>query len=164
MEEKRGRARRVTRRFLDLGLAVACLYMGWLTAAAAMEAAHDDSDLRLTVSEARKLYEGLERYEKRNHAYPATYVAPALDPETLDPLRKRGYYRGNLASFLIHGRVDAYDSPDDGGPNREFWMELTLRRNPGVRVLIASSDDAPLGGGEWREGVFLYRDGTLEKR
>ena len=128
-----------------------------------MERANEKAELNLTVAEAKKLYAAFERYQERNHSYPSTYSDSTFDPETLNPLRKRGYYRGSLVSTLVHHRVDAYDSPDDGGPNREFWLELTLDRNPALRLLLASSDDAPLGGGEWREGVFLFRDGRLEK-
>ena len=142
MEGKRGRARRVGRGLVDLALAVACLYVGWLIAGAAMERADERAELSLTVAEAQKLYTAFERYQKRNDSYPSTYTESAFDPETLDPLRKRRYYRGPLVSTLVQHRVDAYDSPDDAGPNREFWLELTLNRNPALRVLLASSDDA----------------------
>jgi hypothetical protein len=84
--------------------------------------------------------------------------------ESLDPLRKRGYYRGSLTSHVLNHRVDAYDSPDDLGPNREFWIEMSLRSDPSVRVLVACSDDAPSSGGSWRDGVYVLRDGVLEQR
>ena len=77
-------------------------------------------------------------------------------------MSNRGYYRGPLRTYLVNGKVDAYDSPDDRGLNREFWVEMTLRADPSIRVLVARSDDAPLGGGAWREGVFVIRNGETE--
>ena len=78
------------------------------------------------------------------------------------PLSRRGYYKGGITQFLLNQRIDAYDSPDDKGNNREFWVEMTLKRDPSIRFLVAHSDDAPLGGGVWRDGVFIYRGGKLE--
>ena len=39
---------------------------------------------------------------------------------------------------------------------------MTLKRDPSIRLLVARSDDAPLSGGVWLDGVFIYRDGRLE--
>ena len=77
-------------------------------------------------------------------------------------MTKRGYYRGLLLKRMRGNRADAYDSPDDQGRNREFWIEMTLAQDPSIRILIAKSDDAPLSGGRWVEGAFIYRDGDLE--
>jgi hypothetical protein len=38
---------------------------------------------------------------------------------------------------------------------------MTLDFDPTVRFLVADSDNAPLGGGNYMDGVFMYRDGTL---
>ena len=62
---------------------------------------------------------------------------------------------------LLNGQADAYDSPDDNGLNQEFWLELTLRYDPSVRFLIADSDNSPLGGGDYYDGIYLFRDGVL---
>jgi hypothetical protein len=143
-------------------LALALCYMLYLIGSAAVESANTRAELRVVQNEAATLYDAFNRYNERNHGYPATYTESHFDPRTLNPLRKRGYYRGTLASHLLDRQVDAYDSPDDLGPNREFWVEMTLHSDPSVRILVARSDDAPLGGGAWREGVFVFRDGELE--
>ena len=39
---------------------------------------------------------------------------------------------------------------------------MSLARDPAVRVLVARSDDAPMCGGEWCDGVFVFRNGNLE--
>lgn len=158
------KARRVGRAVLDGFLALTLCYMLVLIASAAVDAANARTELRVLTNEAKALYEAFGRYNKRNHGYPSTYTGSRFDVATLDPLRKRGYYRGSLTSHLLNHRVDAYDSPDDRGPNREFWVEMSLRSDPSVRILVARSDDAPMGGGTWREGVFVLRDGVLEQR
>jgi len=150
------------RKGLDAVLALALAYMLFLIASAAVERANTRTQLRLLKSEARRFYEALDLFNERNHGFPATHTGSAFDERTLDPLRKRGYYRGTLTSHVLDGAVDAYESPDDQGPNREFWVEMSLRSDPRVRVLVARSDDAPLGGGVWRDGVYVFRDGVLE--
>jgi hypothetical protein len=157
------RTARVGRAVLDGFLAVALCYMVVLIGSAAVDAAGSRTELRVLTDEAEILYGAFTRYAERNHGFPPTYSGSRFDVETLDPLRKRGYYQGSLTSHLLNRRADAYDSPDDLGPNREFWLELTLRSDPTARILIARSDDAPLGGGTWREGVFVFRDGVLER-
>jgi hypothetical protein len=149
---------------IDLLLGVSIFIVASLLARAAMDRAQLRSEVNYAVSEARALYEGLQRYHERNGAYPATYAGPRFDPATLDPLRKKGYYKGGLLSVLLDRRVDAYDSPDDQGLNHEFWVEMTLARDPSIRFLVAHSDDAPLGDGQWVDGVFVVRDGELEAR
>jgi hypothetical protein len=147
---------------VDTVLAAALLYMICLIGSSAVDAANRRTQLRLLVAEAQTLYDAMQIYSERNHGFPATYSESHFDPETFDPLRKRGYYKGSIKSHLYNARADAYDSPDDLGPNREFWVELTLKSDPSVRVLVARSDDAPIGGGSWRDGVFVYRDGVLD--
>ena len=149
---------------IDGFLALTLCYMVCIIAATAVDAANARTELRVLVNEAEALYEAFGRYNERNHGYPPTYTGSRFDVETLDPLRKRGYYRGSLTNHVLNHRVDAYDSPDDLGPNREFWIEMSLRSDPSVRILVARSDDAPVGGGAWREGVYVLRDGVLEQR
>jgi hypothetical protein len=40
---------------------------------------------------------------------------------------------------------------------------MTLKADPSARVLVADSDDAPLSGGEYVDGIFLYKDGELKR-
>ena len=146
----------------DLALAAATVYMLGLIGAAAIESANKRAGIRIVSNEARSIYESLHRYYQRNRAYPNAYAEPGFELDTFEPLRRRGYYTGQVTQHLALGRIDAYDSPDDQGLNREFWIEMTLRQDPSIRFLVASSDDAPLGGGAWHDGAFIYRDGKLE--
>ena len=128
----------------------------------AMRQANLEADLRIARNEATNLHRAFQAYHERHGSYPNSYAAPSIDERTLDPLRRRGYYTGQIAGVLRNGRIDAYHSPDDQGLNQEFWLEMTQARDPSIRFLIARSDDSPLSGGEWREGVFIYHDGRLE--
>jgi hypothetical protein len=162
MTHPRSRAWRVARGLFDLALLVAVVYVGCLLGSVALEAASRRAELRVVQSEARALYRAFQSYRQRNRGYPNSYTEPRFDLLTLDPLRRRGYYDGALPAHLVARRVDAYESPDDRSLNREFWLEMTFGRDRSIRVLIAQSDDAPLGGGIWLDGAFLYRDGKLE--
>jgi hypothetical protein len=97
-------------------------------------------------------------------------VSATASIRTSTPVRRstpsrssRGYYHGAIDAFLLNGRVDGYDAPDDQGPDHEFWMEMTLASDPSVRILIARSDNAPSSRGTWIDGVFVWRDGKLEQ-
>ena len=147
---------------IDLILLLSIVFIGGLIVQSAMESARTRAELKYAVSEAQSLYDALARYHERNQAFPNAYAAPRFELDTLDPLRRKGYYDGGILNVLQSGRVDAYDSPDDRDLNYEFWVEMTLASDPSVRLLVASSDDAPLSEGRWVDGVFIYRDGELE--
>lgn len=162
MEEK-SRAGRIWSAAIDFLLTVAVVCMLSLIAAPIFHSSQVKADLRLVTTEARALYESFDAYYEQHESFPNSFAQPSFEIDTLDPLRKRAYYRGHLTRFLVNRRLDAYDSPDDRGLNREFWVEMTLKNDPSIRFLVARSDDAPMGGGVWRDGVFICRGGTLER-
>lgn len=130
-------------------------------AAPAMRASKRREQVAAVAPEARALYEAFRTYRDRNGVFPDVHGTPPFDAATFEPLRRRGYYHGSIGNFLLGGRIDAYDAPDDKGTDHEFWMEMTLAADPGVRILIASSNSAPLGRGKWTDGVFVVCDGTM---
>jgi len=152
---------RLERAFIDLTLLLAIGYLGYGVATTAVAAAQRDARLELVAREAHALYDGFAAYRERNGAFPEDVGS---DPAAgaLDQLLRRGYYKGRLTRLLVGQRLDGYEAPDDGGANTEFWVEMSLAADPGIRVLVARSDDAPLGRGRWLDGVFLYRGGALE--
>lgn len=159
---KKRKKRRWPRALLDLVVFAALLFMLHQLLGPALRGAAIRADVRIVSAGARELYQALEKYYEINRAYPNAYLRPSFELDSLEPLRRRGYYRGLVTVKLLEDRIDAYDSPDDRGINQEFWLEMTLESDPGIRFLVARSNDAPLGGGEWREGAFIYRDGILE--
>jgi prepilin-type N-terminal cleavage/methylation domain-containing protein len=123
----------------------------------AMTRAH----ISAAATDAKAIYVAFKRFHVDNSMYPYASNDPAFQLDSFEPLVSMGYYDGRLSSRLIGGAADAYDSPDDSGANQEFWLEVTLAYDPTVRFLIADSDDAPLAGGGYYDGIFLFRNGSL---
>jgi len=70
-------------------------------------------------------------------------------------------YQGSINSRLVNGQADAYDSPDDQGPNQEWWVQMTLLIEPSFQVVIAVSDNVPLNPGVWMQGVYTFENGVM---
>ena len=115
------------------------------------------------TTDAKALHNAFKQYYVDISDYPFQTGADAFDLTNFEPLASMGYYTGSVWTRLDGGEADGYDSPDDGGTNQEFWLEMTLAYDPSVRFLIADSDDAPLGGGVWRDGIYLFKDGNLKQ-
>jgi prepilin-type N-terminal cleavage/methylation domain-containing protein len=117
--------------------------------------------LNSIVADGKLLYTGFEEFYSDGYMYPNATSNPFFNLVTFEPLRSMGYYQGNMLDRLNNGQADSYDSPDDQGPNQEFWVLVTLKIDPSYKVVIASSDNAPLAGGAWLEGVYTFKDGVL---
>ena len=124
---------------------------------AAMLRAH----VSAVAAEARTVYTAFKLHYIDLDVYPFASSSPVFNLVTFEPLRSLEYYDGNITTKLVGAKADGYDSPDDQGVNREFWLEMTLKADPSVRILVADSDDAPLSGGAYVDGVYLYRNGVL---
>lgn len=148
---------------LDLALVAAIAIASVELLRPALRKAESQADVRVVAAEALELYVAFERYFSRNREYPNAYADSAFDKAEFEPLRGRGYYAGAVQTKLVAGRADGYDSPDDRTLNGEYWLEMTLASDPRVRFVVARSDDAPLGGGQWLDGAYLARNGRLEK-
>ncbi len=113
------------------------------------------------TTEGKALHTAFNTFYADNHQYPNATSNPNFQLDSFDPLRSQGYYNGKVVELLNGASADAYDSPDDEGPNQEFWVQFTLEVDPTVQFVIASSDNAPLAGGAWLEGVFMFKNGEL---
>mgnify|MGYP001310854280 CR=1 FL=1 len=150
------------RTWFDIVLALVLVALCSQQLVPAIHAARRREALEPVSREAHALYSAFINYRERNGSFPDVHSDPPFEPDTFEPLRRRGYYSGKLADYLLGGRIDAFDAPDDRKLNDEFWIEMTLASDPDDRLLIASSDDAPLGRGTWTDGVFLVRGGRME--
>lgn len=108
------------------------------------------------TAEARTIHHAMKSYNVDFSGYPS---ATGFDKATMEPLVTLGYYDGRLTPRVLGGRLDGYDSPDS---QAEYWLEFTLRHEPTVRFLVCDSDDAPLAGGTYYDGIVLYRKGVLK--
>ena len=108
------------------------------------------------IADARTIYTAFKQYQVDNSQYYGT-----LNLSTFEPLRSNNQYGGSVTRLLVNAQADAFDSPDDLGTDQEFWLEMTLSLDTDVRVLVADSNDAPLSGGVWLDGVFKFDNGVL---
>ena len=113
------------------------------------------------ASDSRIIHTAFKQHFLDFSMYPNSTDDPAFELDTFEPLRSEGYYDGRIVSKLANDQADGYDSPDDQGVNQEFWVEYTLAVDPTVRFLVADSNDAPLSGGDYMDGVYLYKNGVL---
>jgi prepilin-type N-terminal cleavage/methylation domain-containing protein len=107
------------------------------------------------AAEARTIHHALKRYHIDQGGYPD---AGGFDTATMEPLVSLGYYDGRLVPRIQGGALDGYDSPSGGD---EYWIEFTLRYDPNVRFLVSDSNDGPLSGGVFYDGIVMYRNGVL---
>jgi hypothetical protein len=113
------------------------------------------------AADAKSIHTGFKRFYIDNDMYPNSADDPAFQLDSFEPLVSAGYYDGRVVSKLLGDQADGYDSPDDIGLNQEFWLEMTLKYEPNIRFLIADSDNAPLGGGDFYDGIYMYKGGVL---
>ncbi len=149
------------RSWVDLLLLAGCAWALVAAAQAGLARSNVDADITVVSNEAKQLYAAFVRFHKNNERFPTGHGDSAAERDALDPLKRRGYYRGSVTTRLVDGAPDAYVSSGSGGRS-EFWLEMSLDSDPAVRFLVARSDDAQLGGGKWRDGAFVYRAGELE--
>jgi type II secretory pathway pseudopilin PulG len=103
-------------------------------------------------TDAKAIYVAIKSYYVDNNTYPAT---ADFGLGTFEPLIGMGYLGRNVVTRLRNLQADAYL-----GNQTEFWLELTLRTNHSVRFLVADSINAPLGGGDYRDGIYVFVDGN----
>lgn len=121
-----------------------------------------DAILRAHVSaaatDAHAIHVAFKRYHMDNSVYPDTTGPTAFGLATFQPLVGDDYYDGRVLSRLKNKVCDGYDAPNG---MQEFWLEFSLGYDPSVRFLIADSDNSPLGGGAYYDGIFRFDNGTL---
>jgi prepilin-type N-terminal cleavage/methylation domain-containing protein len=148
--------------FTLIELMIVIVIVGILAALA--QAGYSRLRLRAEVvsvaAECRNLYTAFEIYAAQNGRYPNATSNPTFQLDTFEPLT----YAGNLQSHLVGNQADAYDSPDDQASNKEFWLVMTLKSDPAIRFVVASSDNAPVAGGTWLEGVYEVKNGQVSKQ
>jgi prepilin-type N-terminal cleavage/methylation domain-containing protein len=146
---------------LELLIVVAIIAILMAIAVPVMREAILRAHISAVATDAKAIYVAFKRHHMDNSQYPNESDTPAFELDTFQPLVSMQYYDGRVLPKLLEHQADAYSSPDDGGPNQEFWLEMTLAYDPSVRFLVSDSDDAPLAGGGYFDGIFLYRNGAL---
>ncbi len=122
-----------------------------------MQEARSRAVVSAVVADAKTIHTAFKQYMVDHSGY-----YPSLTLTDFEPLKSQGVYNGTVARLLQNGQADGFDSPDDVGTNQEFWLEMTVAFDTDVRILVADSDNAPLGGGVWYDGVYRFHNGVLE--
>jgi type IV pilus assembly protein PilE len=146
---------------LELLIVVAIIAVLMAIAVPLMREALVRAHISAVATDAKAIYVAFKRHHMDSSMYPNESDSPAFDLTTFEPLVGMQYYDGRVLPKLHGHQADAYSSPDDAGPNQEFWLEMSLAYDPSIRFLVSDSDDAPLAGGEYFDGIFLFRDGVL---
>ena len=109
--------------------------------------------------ECKEVYNAFMAFYADYGMFPNSTSSPSFNLATFSPLE----YDGGVADRMVNQQALRYDSPDDQGPNQEFYVRMTLARDPSVEFVIANSDDVDIEPGVWLSGVFVYRDGIRVK-
>lgn len=104
------------------------------------------------ATDAKAVYVAIKQYYVDNNTYPAT---ADFGLQSFEPLLAMGYLGRSVVSRLNNLQADAYL-----GNTSEFWLEMTLRTDTSIRFLVADSMNAPLGGGDFRDGIYVFVNGV----
>ena len=119
------------------------------------------------AADGRSLYSAFAKYYVDQGFFPSTStpVERAFSVTTLAPLSNNGYYSNptSLTRKLLNNRVTAYDSPNVGTSDTQFWAVLTHRSDSRVVVLVASTNQYPGFIGTQFEGVYFIQGSSIVK-
>jgi prepilin-type N-terminal cleavage/methylation domain-containing protein len=117
------------------------------------------------AADGRSLYSAFTKYYVDQGYFPSTStpLARAFNLTNLAPLSNNGYYSNptSLTRKLLSNRVTAYDSPNTGGSDTQFWAVLTHKSDSRVVVLVASTDQYPGHVGTPFEGVYFIQGSSI---
>jgi prepilin-type N-terminal cleavage/methylation domain-containing protein len=146
--------------FSLIELLIVVAIIGLLTSIAVPVFANALSDSRRAalVADANELYSAFIRYNVDHALFPSTAspVDRALNLWTLAPLSTGGYFSSaaTLTGKLLDSKITAYDSPNVGAADTEFWAVLTLGVDPETVLLVARTSDYPGFEGTWLDGSY----------
>lgn len=119
------------------------------------------------AADGRGLFSAFTKYYVDQGIFPSTSTPAtrAFDLATLAPLSNNGYYSNasSLTSKLASGRVTAYDSPNVGASDTQFWAVLTHKKDSRVVILVASTDQYPGHIGTQYDGVYFIQGSNIVK-
>ncbi len=175
--------RKAQKGFTLLELIVVVLIIGALAAIAIPQYTRyrGNAEKASMISDCRSLYRGLVIFYLEHEEYP--YKDPWGDDPPMQfnlssfgPLTLPNYMGGipldidiEIFRDKLDGRqAEKFDSPDDTlGMNQEFYIILPWYKDPTIKFVVASSDDVayedgtPVAGGNWIDGVFITKGGSI---
>src|SRR5262245_5419004 len=119
------------------------------------------------AADGRSLYSAFSKFYVDQGVFPSTStpITRAFNLDNLAPLSTNGYFSNprSLTSKLLDDRVTAYDSPNTGGSDTQYWAILTHKTDPRVVVLVANTDQYPGHAGEQFDGVYFILGSSIVK-
>jgi prepilin-type N-terminal cleavage/methylation domain-containing protein len=113
------------------------------------------------AADARAVYDAFMRYYTDNSFFPSTSspATRAFNLSTMSPLTTGGYVKqpGAITSKLRNNQFTAYDSPNAGSSDTQFWVVMTNKKNPSLVVLVANTNQYPSSMGTWYDGIFFIQ-------
>src|SRR5262245_54813092 len=113
------------------------------------------------AGDAKLVYDAFMRYYADNSLFPSTStpVNRAFNLDTMAPLSTNGYVTlaTPILSKLQSNRFTAYDSPNAGASDTQFWLVMTNKKNPSIVVLVANTNQYPSDIGTWYDGIYFIQ-------
>ena len=138
----------------------------------------EKGEIASMVSDCRSLYRAFVIFYLEHEEYPYALTANEFlfDKQTFKPLTVSGLMGGVPFDISIEGfwdrlsgrEAEKFDSPDDTlGSNQEFYVVLPWAKDPTIKFVVAASDNVvyadgtSVDGGNWIDGVYITRGGTI---
>ena len=116
------------------------------------------------AEDGNTIYSAFTRYYVDNALFPSTSSPAdrAFNLSTMSPLSS-GYVANATAitSKLKNNQFTAYDSPNVGSADTQFWVVMTSKRNQSIVLLVANTDQYPGYEGTWYDGVFFIQGSSI---
>lgn len=129
------------------------------------EAAIRRSTMTAFSEDGKAVYDAFMRYYADQGFFPSTSSPAdrAFNLSTMSPLTTSGHIKQPTAftSKLRNNRFTAYDSPNVGASDTQFWVVMTSRKDPSIVMLVANTDQYPGYEGTWYDGVFFVQGSDI---
>jgi prepilin-type N-terminal cleavage/methylation domain-containing protein len=124
-----------------------------------------DAGVTSVAESARALHSAFLRYYMDHGTFPSTWFPPdrALNVTTMSPIYPNYFSAApTLVQKLSGNAILAYDSPNVGGDDNQFWAVLAPIADIDVLILVAHTNDFPGAPGSWLDGVYKIVGGAIE--
>ncbi len=123
------------------------------------------SAMTVFAEDGKAIYDAFMRYYADQGFFPSTSSPAdrAFNLSTMSPLTTSGHIKQPIAftSKLRNNRFTAYDSPNVGASDTQFWVVMTYKKDPSIVVLVANTNQYPGYEGNWYDGVFFVQGSDI---
>ena len=117
------------------------------------------------AGDGKAVYDSFMRYYTDTGMFPSTSSPAdrAFSLTTMSPLTTSGYVKnpGAFTMKLRNNRFTAYDSPNVGASDTQFWVVMTHNKDSTLVVLVANTNQYPGYEGTWYDGVYFIQGASI---